>query len=129
MAKTEPRQKIFGPQVRPIGLVGLTPVVALAAMGINMLILGQSKPVYTIIWMVSCVGGWIAWVMWPDFRLRPALKPHGRFICLPCFYPLEGLPDSGICPEGAEPYTRQDLARLWRMWEVTANKGKPIVKD
>jgi uncharacterized paraquat-inducible protein A len=110
-------------------LIGLTPVIVLAVVGVSTLIFGSARQLYSVFAVVAAVAGWIAWVMWPQYRLYRALRRHGRFICLRCFYSLHGLADVGRCPECGEPYNRQELSRLWRQWEISVNKGKPIVSD
>lgn len=122
------REKTWAPPIRPVGLVGLTPIIVLATIGLYFL-LGGPPSIYLPLTIIAAVFTWLLWLFAPVLRLKRALKKHGRFLCIRCFYPLRGLPDTGLCPECAEPYTRDQLARLWRNWELSHNKAKPVVGE
>jgi hypothetical protein len=119
----EPRFPHPGVYLLPILL--LPTVSALAAVVIHRTIPGLPEwpiPVIGVSFAFLVVGKWIHDIL----KIRHVIRTHGRFLCLNCHYPLQGLPDTGTCPECEYPYDRATNERRWRTWEETVNKGKPF---
>jgi hypothetical protein len=129
--RLRPREPLHEPRFINLGFVVLaltmvTPVSALA-----MAVMHGRFPSLSVLIVVGLfVGSVLAFVgyfLWRVRQARRLIRAHGRFLCLNCHYPLEGLPPQGRCPECDLPYDRETTERRWLNWEKSINKERPLV--
>ena len=125
------RETLYAPRVIELGYVvlALTMVTPVSALSL-VLLHGRAPtlaPLLGIGLFVASVLGFVAYFMWRIAQLRRLIRTHGRFLCLNCHYPLNGLPDAGRCPECDQPYERATTEKRWLTWELTVNKERPFV--
>lgn len=118
-------ETLFEPRFLHPGIFLIIPFATLAA--IAGLTLFKWVPPWVIIGIAVAIPSMIiGWWLYRLSKVRRTLQTFGRFLCLNCHYPLNGLPDEGVCPECRQPYQRAVTERRWLNWEEAINKGKPL---
>ncbi len=78
---------------------------------------GVSRPstIPLVAMVVTQIIGW--WCYDRHIKaLRERLPEHEFMLCLRCGYDLRNLPDSHLCPECGEPFSRAELWDVWTKW-------------